>query len=199
VYGTARYVPIDEAHPLQAQSPYAACKIGADKLVEAFHLSFGLPAVTVRPFNTFGPRQSLRAVIPTIIGQCLAGDTVRLGHVRPTRDFNYVANTVEGFILAAHAPTAVGRVINVGSGREISIADLVHVIGGLLGRQVTIQTEEERLRPEQSEVQRLCASNALARELLGWEPRISLEEGLRLTIDWIRKHAGEYRTTSYVV
>lgn len=199
VYGTARYIPIDEGHPLQGQSPYAASKIGADKLAEAFFLSFGLPVVTVRPFNTFGPRQSARAVIPTIIAQCLGGSTVRLGNIYPTRDFNYVADTVEGFLRAAASPEAVGRIINLGSGWETSIEDLARMIACLLHRTILIESQEERVRPPNSEVQQLLADNTLARKMLGWEPSVSLEKGLRLTIEWMQEHAHEYHPGSYVL
>ncbi len=199
VYGTARYVPINEAHPLQGQSPYAASKIGADKLAEAFFLSFGLPVVTLRPFNTFGPRQSARAIIPTIITQCLAGATLRLGNVRPTRDFNYVANTVDGFLLAASSSKVVGCTINLGSGREVSIQNLSGMIGSILNRNIEIQIEKVRVRPENSEVEQLLADNSMAQELLGWKPVISLEEGLRFTIEWICEHLNEYRGSTYVL
>jgi dTDP-glucose 4,6-dehydratase len=199
VYGTARYVPIDEAHPLQGQSPYSATKIGADKLAEAFHLSFGLPVVTVRPFNTYGPRQSARAVIPTIITQCLTGEVVRLGNLTPTRDLNYVENTAEGFMAAASAPGAVGRVLNLGTGREISIGDLAQLIARLAERPVRIESDEARTRPGGSEVERLLADSTAARELLGWEPRVGLEEGLRRTIEWVRRHPERYRPGVYVV
>ena len=199
VYGTARMVPIDESHPLQGQSPYSASKIGADKMAEAFHLSFGLPVVTVRPFNTFGPRQSARAIIPTIITQCLVGNTIRLGNLTPTRDLNYVLNTVNGFILAASAEAAIGRVINVGSGREISIGDLAQLIARLTGRPITIESDQQRMRPEKSEVERLLAENSLARELLGWEPAITLEKGLELTIEWIKTNLKRYRPDVYVI
>jgi nucleoside-diphosphate-sugar epimerase len=154
VYGTARYVPIDENHPLQGQSPYSATKIAADKLAEAFYCSYGVPVVIVRPFNTYGPRQSTRAVIPTIISQCLNGDTIRLGHLHPTRDLNYVSDTVEGFIRAATADNVLGQTINLGSGREISIGNLALLIARLLGKQVQIITDERRRRPEKSEVER---------------------------------------------
>jgi dTDP-glucose 4,6-dehydratase len=199
VYGTARTVPIREDHPLQGQSPYSASKIGADKMAESFHLSFGLPVVIIRPFNTFGPRQSARAVIPTIITQCLAGQTVRLGNLRPTRDLNFVSNTVDGFILAASAPDAVGKTINLGTGREISVGDLAQLIVKLLGCKVKVESEEPRQRPEKSEVERLLADNALAQELLGWSPKVSLEEGLRLTIDWVGKHLKFYRPGVYAI
>jgi NAD dependent epimerase/dehydratase len=199
VYGTARYVPIDEGHPLQGQSPYSASKIGADKLAEAFHLSFDLPIVTVRPFNTFGPRQSARAVIPTIIIQCLTGESVRLGNLHPTRDLNYVANTVEGFLLAASVPAAVGQTINLGSGREISIGELAQLIVRLADRLTVIESDSQRVRPDKSEVERLLADNALARDLLGWEPTVSLEDGLARTIVWIQQNLGRYRADVYAI
>lgn len=198
-YGTARYVPIDEAHPLQGQSPYAASKIGADKMVEAFFLSFGLPVVTVRPFNTFGPRQSARAVIPTIITQCIAGEAIKLGNLSPTRDFNFVSNTVDGFIAAANSPNAVGRTINLGYGEEISIGALVEMITNLIGSNCKIQSEKLRVRPNNSEVERLLASNSLAKELIKWQPKIGLKEGLQRTIDWVRHNQKIYRSTEYIL
>lgn len=198
-YGTAQYVPIDERHPLQGQSPYSATKIAADKLAEAFHCSFGLPVVTLRPFNTYGPRQSDRAVIPTVISQCLGGNIVRLGNLTPTRDFNYVADTVDGFVLAAQAQEAVGQVINLGTGEEISIADLAHKIASLMGKRIEIQCEQQRVRPKESEVDRLCAANELARNLLDWAPSLSLDEGLRLTIEWSRRHRDTYRPQVYSI
>jgi dTDP-glucose 4,6-dehydratase len=199
VYGTARYAPIDEQHPLQGQSPYSASKIGADKMAEAFHLSFGVPVVTVRPFNTFGPRQSARAVIPTIITQVLAGDTVRLGNLHPTRDLSYVANTVDGFVSAASAPEVIGQTINLGSGQEISIGDLAQVIASLMGKAITVKSEAQRVRPDGSEVDRLLADTTAAQRLLGWQPKVSLEEGLRRTIGWIHKHREQYRAGLYVL
>ena len=199
VYGTASYVPIDEAHLLKGQSPYSASKIGADKIAEAFHLSFNLPVITVRPFNTFGPRQSARAVIPAIILQCLKGDSVWLGSLQPTRDLNFVSNTVDGFLKAAIAPEAVGKTINLGSGREISVGDLAQLIGRLMGKCVTVRSDPARVRPEPSEVHRLLADNTLARTLLQWEPRVSLEEGLQLTIEWMEGHLERYRSGVYVV
>ncbi len=199
VYGTARYVPIDEAHPVQAQSPYAASKAGADQLAEAFFHSFDLPIVTVRPFNTYGPRQSARAVIPTIITQCLSGDAVRLGHLHPTRDFNYVGNTVDGFLKAGEAEGAIGQTINLGSGREVGIGQLAEIIMELIGKTVAIEQEEERLRPEQSEVERLLADTSLARTLLDWQPSVSLEDGLRMTIAWLQEHRDRYRPGVYAV
>jgi dTDP-glucose 4,6-dehydratase len=199
VYGTARYAPIDEQHPLQGQSPYSASKIGADKMAEAFHLSFGVPVVTVRPFNTFGPRQSARAVIPTIITQVLAGDTVRLGNLHPTRDLSYVANTVDGFVSAASAPEVIGQTINLGSGQEISIGDLAQVIASLMGKAITVKSEAQRVRPDGSEVDRLLADTTAAQRLLGWQPKVSLEEGLRRTIGWIHEHREQYRAGLYVL
>lgn len=200
VYGTARSVPINEEHPLQGQSPYSATKIGADKLVESFHLSFNLPAVTVRPFNTFGPRQSARAVIPSIITQCLAGDTVRLGNLHPTRDLNYVSNTVDGFIAATGSERAVGRTVNLGTSREISIGDLAALIARLLDKEVQIVGEEsERVRPQGSEVERLLADNSLAKVLMDWTPAVSLEDGLARTIEWIRANQDRYRPNEYTI
>lgn len=198
VYGTAQYVPIDENHPLQGQSPYAASKIGADKLAEAFHLSFQLPVVTVRPFNTFGPRQSARAVIPTIITQCLKGKSVNLGNLHPTRDLNYVSDTVEGFLRAASVGDAVGKTINLGSGQETSIKALAELIAGLIGRSVDIQSDKQRIRPPNSEVDRLLAENRRARELLGWKPATSLEDGLKQTIEWVKAHLERYRAGVYM-
>lgn len=199
VYGTARYAPIDEGHPLQGQSPYSATKIGADKLVESFYCSFDLPVVTLRPFNTFGPRQSARAVIPTIISQALARREVRLGSTTPIRDLNFVSNTVDGFVRAGQVKGVAGETINVGSGREISIGDLAAVIASLIGQEISIRSEDQRTRPEKSEVQRLLADNTKARELLGWSPKTSLEEGLRQTIDWFREHTHLYRNEQYVI
>jgi NAD dependent epimerase/dehydratase len=199
VYGTARRVPIDEQHPLQGQSPYSASKIGADKLAESFFLSFALPVVTIRPFNTFGPRQSARAVIPTIISQCLTGDVVKLGSLHPTRDFNYVGNTIDGFIRCAEAKDAVGHTINIGSGSEVSIEDVARRIIRIVGKSVEIRHDPKRARPGTSEVERLIADNSVAIKLLGWKPAISMDEGLRLTIDWIRDHLDEYRPGAYSV
>ncbi len=193
-YGTARFVPITEEHPLQGQSPYSASKIGADKVAESFYTSFSLPVVTVRPFNIFGPRQSARAVIPTIITQALTGDEVRLGALSPTRDFTFVLNTAEGFLRAAECDAALGKVFNLGSNFEISIGDLAETIIRLTGRPVTLRADEaERLRPGKSEVQRLWADSTRAHDVLGWTPRIGFEEGLQRTIDWIAAHLDHYR------
>jgi len=199
VYGTAQQVPITEDHPLQGQSPYAATKIGADKLAEAFRASYGLPVVTVRPFNTYGPRQSARAIVPTIITQALMESCVRLGNVAPTRDFNFVSDTVEGFLRAAEIEEAVGRTFNLGSGREISIGELAVLIGRLLDRPVTVEQERERVRPDGSEVERLLADSSAAQQVLGWMPQVPLEEGLQITIDWIQEHMNAYRQGAYVL
>jgi dTDP-glucose 4,6-dehydratase len=197
VYGTAQYVPIDEKHPLKGQSPYAASKIGADQMAEAFHLSFNVPVVTVRPFNTFGPRQSTRAIIPTIIVQCLLGDTIRLGNMHPTRDLNFVSNTVDGFLAAASEPSALGQTFNLGSNREISIGDLADLIAKMVGKPIKIESEDKRLRPSGSEVERLWADSALAQKVLGWQPKVGLEEGLERTIAWIKDNIDLYRGNTY--
>lgn len=199
VYGTALYVPIDEKHPLQGQSPYSASKIGADKIVESFNLSFGLPTVTIRPFNTFGPRQSARAVIPSIISQCLKDGKIHIGNVTPTRDFNFVANIVDGYIRATEAPNAVGKTINLGSGREISIENLIRMIAEFTGSSIEIEQEQKRFRPANSEVGRLLADNTLARELLDWNPSVSLEDGLKITIEWMKNNLDNFRPGSYAV
>jgi len=187
VYGTARKVPIDEAHPLQAQSPYAASKIAADKLGEAFHHSYNLPVSIIRPFNTFGPRQSLRAVIPTIIAQALQGGPVILGATSPMRDFTFVKDTVRGMVRGAEVDGAIGEVINLGTGQEISIGDLAKKIISIIGRDVEIHGDEARLRPGTSEVHRLCCENGKAQRILAWRPQYSLEEGLQRTVDWFKQ------------
>lgn len=196
-YGTALYVPIDEQHPLQGQSPYSASKIGADMIAESYWRSFGLPVAILRPFNTFGPRQSARAVIPTIISQALKGGVIKLGSLSPTRDMNYVENTVDGFLAVATNPAAVGQVINIGSGREISIGDLARLIIKLIGSKSEVVEDSERLRPANSEVERLLCANDKASELLGWKPRVGLEEGLQRTIDWLARHLDRYKTDIY--
>jgi dTDP-glucose 4,6-dehydratase len=197
VYGTARRVPIDESHPLQGQSPYSASKIGADKLAESFFCSYDLPVVTVRPFNTFGPRQTGRAVIPTIIAQALANGTIHLGNLSTKRDFTYVSDTVRGFLLAAEAQGVEGQVFNLGTGQEIAIGDVARKIIQMVGKPIKIVVDPERLRPEPSEVMRLLSDNARARACLGWQPEVSLEEGLEQTITWIRAHPELYRTGMY--
>ncbi len=200
VYGTAQYVPIDEAHPLQAQSPYAASKIAADALATSYHRAYNLPVAIVRPFNTYGPRQSARAVIPTIIAQALSGDTIRLGNLTATRDFTFVKDTVNGFLeIAAAGEVAFGRPINIGSGHEISIHDLAGKILEITGSRAVINVEEQRLRPPSGEVERLCAANALARDLIGWEPEYSLEEGLRRTIEWVAASIEHFQPEHYAI
>jgi NAD dependent epimerase/dehydratase len=189
VYGTARYVPINEEHPLQGQSPYSASKIGADQIAMSFHDSFNTPVSVIRPFNTYGPRQSARAVIPTIITQIANGQKhIKLGSLHPTRDFNYVQDTVRGFITVAESDNSVGQVINIGSNYEISIGDTVQLIAEAMGAEVEIQTDEVRLRPEKSEVERLWADNTKAKQLLGWEPlfggRDGFKRGLTETVEW---------------
>lgn len=189
VYGTARFVPITEEHPLQGQSPYSATKIAADQLAYSFYASFGLPVVIVRPFNTYGPRQSARAVIPTIITQIANGKRqIKLGAVSPTRDFNFVKDTVAGFIAALNADHSIGEVINIGSNFEVSIGDTARSIAEAMGVEIDILTDEQRLRPEKSEVERLWASNDKARELLGWQPQYGglegFKRGLAETAEW---------------
>lgn len=189
VYGTAQFVPITEEHPLQGQSPYSASKIGADQLALSFYRSFGTPVSVIRPFNTYGPRQSARAVIPTIITQLADGKTkIRLGSLSPTRDFNFVDDTVSGFIAVSKAESSIGQVINIGSNYEISIGELVDLTAELMGKKIEVETEEIRLRPEKSEVERLWADNSKAMKLLGWSPNFAgkdgLRKGLQKTIDW---------------
>ena len=197
VYGTAQYVPIDEKHPLQGQSPYSASKIGADMIAESYFRSFGLPVSIIRPFNAFGPRQSARAVIPTIITQILTGNVVKLGSMHPTRDLNYVDNTIDGFIRIAESSASVGEVINIGSGQEISIGDLCKRIISLIGKDMEIMSKLERVRPEKSEVDRLVADNSKAKKLIGWEPKVSLNEGLNRTIQWCSKNLSSYKVDIY--
>jgi dTDP-glucose 4,6-dehydratase len=199
VYGTARSAPIDEEHPLQGQSPYSASKIGADKLAESFYCAYNLPVVTVRPFNTFGPRQSARAVIPTIIMQALVGKTIQLGNLDTTRDFTYVGDTVRGFMLAGSTVGVEGGVFNLGTGTEIRIGDVAQRIALKVGHQVGIVVDRQRLRPEKSEVLRLISDNRLARIKLGWEPQVGLEEGLDHTIGWMRLNMDSYRPGQYAL
>ena len=197
VYGTAQTVPIDERHPLQGQSPYAATKIGADALGESYFRAFGLPVTILRPFNTFGPRQSARAIIPTIISQALARPKVRLGRLDPRRDLTYVKDTVAGFVAIADCDSALGRAVNIGRGEDISIGELVETIGRRLGRLIAVETDQERYRPAASEVERLLAGTALAQSLWGWKPAYSLAEGLDETITWVRDHLDRFRVESY--
>ena len=195
VFGSALRVPMDEDHRLKAQSPYAASKIAADKLVESYVCSFGLPAVTVRPFNTFGPRQSPRAVISTIMEQALRGGVVRLGSLWPRRDFTYVGDTVSGFIRAAEVAEAAGGEFNLGTGRDVAIGELAAMIGELIGRPLEIVADDRRERPADSEVSRLLSDNGRARRVLGWEPAVSLEEGLRRTLEWWRRRDASFGWT----
>ncbi len=197
VYGTALRVPIDEQHPLQGQSPYSASKIGADKLVESYYRAFGVPAVTIRPFNTYGPGQSARAVIPTIITQALQAEEIHLGNLEARRDFTYLDDTVAAFIKAAETPGIDGETFNLGSGQEVSIRQLSEEILALTGSQARVVVDEERLRPEKSEVLRLLADNSKARRALGWEPKVGLREGLTQTIAWVRAHMDFYRPGRY--
>jgi NAD dependent epimerase/dehydratase len=199
VYGTAQYVPIDEDHPLVGQSPYSASKIAADQVTVSYARSFALPAVIVRPFNTFGPRQSMRAVIPTIATQALWGDTIRLGSLDTTRDFTFVRDTATGFICAAEAEGVEGGTFNLGVGKEIAVGELAELIRDVVGRDVPIEQEDARMRPAQSEVDRLLSNPARARELLGWEPAHDLRTGLELTIEWIRARGPRAGIAQYAV
>jgi dTDP-glucose 4,6-dehydratase len=198
VYGTAQYVPIDEQHPLVGQSPYSASKIAADKLCESFFRSFDLPVTIIRPFNTFGPRQSLRAVIPTIVSELLRGPVVHLGATSPTRDLTFVSDTVAGLIGGAMEDRAVGRTINLGTGNEIAIGRLAEMVAEIVGRELVIEPDSQRLRPESSEVSRLLSDNSLAAELLDWRPGIELDEGLRQTVDWFRQRLTDFRLGQYI-
>ncbi|MBN1304048.1 MAG: SDR family NAD(P)-dependent oxidoreductase [Anaerolineales bacterium] len=197
VYGTALRTPIDESHPLQGQSPYSASKIGADKLAESYFCAYELPVVTVRPFNTYGPRQSARAVIPTIITQALFLDKVQLGNLDATRDFTYVSDTVRGFICAAEASAVEGKTFNLGTGKEISIGEIAEKIIQKVARPVEIVVDRTRLRPKQSEVMQLISDNQLAKEIIGWEPLVNLDDGLQKTIDWIQVHLDDFEIGAY--
>jgi NAD dependent epimerase/dehydratase len=199
VYGTARTVPITEEHPIEPQSPYAASKVAADKLMDAWHRTYELPVTVLRPFNTYGPHQSARAVIPTIISQALAGGPVRLGSLHPRRDLTYVADTVSGFLAAAESDAAIGRTLQLGTGYDVSIGDIVDMVGEVLGRRLEVEHDPSRVRPAQSEVERLISDPALARELTGWEPQYDLREGLAQTIEWIESNTTRFRTDHYVI
>ncbi|MDI4650364.1 NAD-dependent 4,6-dehydratase LegB [Cohnella hashimotonis] len=206
VYGTARFVPITEEHPLQGQSPYSASKIGADAMALSYHASFGTPVTVIRPFNTYGPRQSARAVIPTIITQLASGKrNLKLGSLHPTRDFNYVSDTVGGFLAALRKEDIAGHTLNIGSNYEVTIGETVRLIAELMDTEITIETDEQRLRPQDSEVERLWASNAKAKALIGWEPAFGgvegFRKGLRQTIDWFTDSANlkRYKTEMYNV
>jgi dTDP-glucose 4,6-dehydratase len=198
VYGTAQFVPITEEHPLVGQSPYSASKIAADQFAVSFHRSFDLPVTIIRPFNTYGPRQSARAVIPTVISQALSGKkVVHIGNVRPTRDLTYVADTVEGFVKAAEHKDTIGKTINLGSNSEISIGDLAEKISSLMDHSFEIAVDKERFRPERSEVDRLWSDNSKAGRIMRWEPTIPLEKGLELTIEWFKKNGHLYKENLY--
>lgn len=205
VYGTAKYVPIDEAHPIQAQSPYSATKIGADAMVRSYVDSYALPAVTVRPFNTFGPRQSQRAVIPSLSAQFLAkAPWISVGALKPTRDFTFVTDTAHGFVLASQAREIEGEVINLGTGWEVSVEGIIDILAELTGHRPEVKVDESRLRPNVSEVERLLSDNSKAKKLLGWEPKYAGEsgfrEGLRLTLEWLERElaAGRIKPEKYV-
>ncbi|AZT90574.1 SDR family NAD(P)-dependent oxidoreductase [Caldicellulosiruptor changbaiensis] len=198
VYGTALYIPIDENHPLQAQSPYSASKIAADKAVESFVNSYDLNATIVRPFNTYGPRQSARAIIPTVITQILGGvKNIRVGNIQTIRDFNYVKDTVRGFIKAAEYDGGKGEVYNIGSGKEISIKNLIHLISEVIGVEVEVVVDEKRIRPDKSEVMRLCCDNSKAKIKLGWYPQYDLKAGLIETVNWFRDNYNLYKWEIY--
>lgn len=200
VYGTAQYVPIDEKHPFQGQSPYSATKIGADRLAESFYRSFNLPVSIVRPFNTYGPRQSARAVIPTIISQLLSGkEEIKLGSLTPTRDFNYVKDTAAGFIAIAESDQTIGEEINIATQQEISIGELATEIINQINPKARIICDEQRLRPEKSEVNRLLGSNEKIKKLTDWEPHYTFEQGIRETIKWIRDNLNQYKADIYNV
>ncbi len=197
VYGTARTVPIDESHPIQPQSPYAASKVAADAIGLSYYRSFDLPVSILRPFNTFGPRQSARAIIPTIISQALADSVIRLGSLDPRRDLTYVADTVSGFLAIAGCPEAVGQVVNIGRGHDLTIGALAELIASRLGRQIQIEQDPQRIRPSKSEVGRLLADTTFAQSLWGWEPTYSLEAGLDETIAWVEANSGLFRVGEY--
>lgn len=202
VYGTAQYVPIDEQHPLQPQSPYSASKIGADAIAMSFYNAFNLPLTIARPFNTYGPRQSARAVIPTIITQIASGaKDMRLGDLSPTRDFNYVEDICQGFLKLAHCDQVLGEVVNIGSNSEISIFDTLELIKEIMGSEVQFISDEQRLRPENSEVFRLCCDNSKIQALTGWEPRHTLREGLEKTVKWFSdpRNLAKYKPGIYNV
>ena len=200
VYGSAQTVPISESHPLVGQSPYSASKIGADKIAESFFLSFGLPVVTARPFNTYGPRQTARAVIPTIASQLASGKrSIKLGSLVPTRDFNYVTDTVSGMLALGLCPAAEGKVVNIGSGEEWSIAQTAELLCEIAGHEVEIVTDEDRIRPEKSEVNRLLADNQLIQTLTDWQSRISFKDGLTATYRWIQQNPSYFDADRYSI
>lgn len=199
VYGTAQFVPITELHPVVGQSPYSASKIGADACVESFHRAFGLPTVTVRPFNTYGPRQSARAVLSSMVVQALTREAIHLGALAPTRDLNFVTDTVAGFVLAAERDEAIGRVVNLANGKEISVGDLARKVMRAVGRELPIVTEAQRMRPGASEVERLCGDASRARALLGWAPKVSLDDGVDAVVAYVRANLARYKPEEYAV
>jgi NAD dependent epimerase/dehydratase len=196
-YGTAQYTPMDEGHPLSGQSPYSASKIGADKIAESYHRSFDVPVATIRPFNTYGPRQSARAIIPTIVSQALTRSTITLGSLDPVRDFTFVHDTVSGFLSVAASQEAIGTTVNIGFGKGITIQELAHTILSLMGLTLPLKSTEERTRPAASEVRALICDNTKARRTCGWQPQWSLEKGLRETIDFVEKHPALYKPDNY--
>jgi dTDP-glucose 4,6-dehydratase len=199
VYGTARYVPMDEEHPLNPQSPYAASKVASDKLAESYHRTYGLPVVILRPFNAYGPRQSPRAVIPTIITQALRSRSVRLGNLDPKRDLTFVRDVARGFVAAGTREKCEGETIHLGSQNETSVAELIRIIGGCLNKKLQVTVEARRRRPPLSEVERLVASNKKAAKVLGWRPEVPLERGLEQSLDWYRRHGGIFKNRHYNV
>jgi NAD dependent epimerase/dehydratase len=199
VYGTAQYVPIDEKHPLQGQSPYSASKIGADMIAESFYRSFGVPVTIIRPFNTFGPRQSARAVIPTIISQALTQEQICLGALHPTRDYTYIEDIINAFMKIAESSSSIGDVINIGSNFEISIGDIAEKVVSIIGKDKKVLADPRRIRPQKSEVERLWCDNTKARKLLSWEPKVSFEDGLKMTIAWISDNINLYKSELYNV
>lgn len=199
VYGTAQSLPMNEQHPLQSQSPYAASKIGADKVAESFYLSYGLPVTTIRPFNTFGQRQSSRAVIPTIVSQAVAGGSIQLGSIHPRRDFTYVTDTARGMVLASEREESIGQTINLGNGKDISVGELALRIIAIVGSEATVVHDRARTRPDASEVDHLRADNSVARDVLGWRPEVTLDEGLARVIAWTREHPPLFRCGEYAV
>jgi nucleoside-diphosphate-sugar epimerase len=200
VYGSAQYVPIDEKHPLQGQSPYSASKIAADKLAESYHRSFNLPVVTVRPFNTYGPRQSARAFIPTVISQALLHDRIQLGSLEPVRDLTFVKDTAEGFLRVGLCEQLVGQTVNLGVGHGEAVGTVARLILKVLGKEgLPIERDAARVRPERSEVLRLISDNTVARQVCGWQPRYTLEQGLAETVQWIQRHLDRYRSGVYAV
>jgi dTDP-glucose 4,6-dehydratase len=199
VYGTAQQVPIPETHPLQPQSPYAASKVAADALALSFHQVYGIPLVVVRPFNAFGPRQSTRAIIPTVISQALAGEAVVVGSTAPRRDFTFVTDTADAFLRAANSADAIGKVFNVGTGVDVSVGELIGLVGKLVGKRLRVVTEQRRIRPEASEVKRLCADARQAEIVIGWRPQVSLTDGLQRTIEWWSRHTSLEQVGEYAV